>query len=280
MKRQIGQSCSLPGLAQRQVSATPGNSFCRLAAVVLVLWAGGCAREQAEPQVQAHRITTVTTYEVLNLPGQPAPAEADTVILWLGPQAARRDTREGTFLVDPERHRLTFLDHTTRTWTSQTTAEIQRQIQDLAAAAPDTTSDDLQLDQLQSMLEVAVKVTDTGEEARIDGYHCRRWLVQQFLGDNLVSSELWLTLDIELDSGLLHQATRPALLAMPGGQAAAAELARLQGVTVLSTTLMRLQEYQARTETRLLAVEEVTVPAGFFAPPPGYLEIAGDTGAR
>lgn len=265
---------------KHRISTTPGHRSYRLAATVLVLWTAGCTREQADPEVRAHRVTTVTTYEVLNLPGQPAPAETDTVILWLGPQAARRDTGEGAFLVDPERHRLTFLDHATRTWTTQTTAEIQRQIQDLADAAADTTSDDQQLDQLRGMLEVAVKVTDTGEEARIDGYDCRRWLVQQFLGDHLVSSELWLTLDIELDFGLLHQATRPAMLAMPGGQAAAAELARLQGVTVLATTLMRLQEYQARTETRLLAVEEVTVPAGFFAPPPDYLEIVDDTGVR
>ncbi len=235
-----------------------------LAAAVLL--AGGCGRNPADEPVEAQRLISVTT-----VTATPAPAEVDTVVLWLGPGLARRDDRDGSFLVDAEAGRLTHLDHKTRTWTSMTTDEVRQQLSDLAAAAPDEIAGDEQAAHLQRLLKVVVSVSEMDDEAVIDGYNCRRWVVEQRLGDHLVTTELWLTRDIAADTALLHKATRPALMALPGGQMALTELSRLDGVPVRATSLVQLDFQMAgRSETRLLAVETLPVARSHFAPPAGY----------
>lgn len=247
-----------------------GRQAALLAVAMSACLLAGCAREGPDTLVEVQKLTTVATVTALGLPGPVVPAETDTVVLWLGPDLARRDAHDGTFLIDPGRGALTFVDHDARTWTSQTTEQIQRQLAALAAAAPDHEPGDERVALLQDMLTLSIKVTDTGENTRLEGYDCRRWILEQQLGEQLVTTELWLTEDIEVDFHLLHHATRPALLALPGGQAALQELSRLQGVTVLATTLMRVQQHQGRSQTRLLAVDEVRRPRSFFAPPPDY----------
>jgi len=223
--------------------------------------------------VPATKLVTVTRSEPISLPGQRIPARTDTVTLWLGPGIARRDNAEGTFLVDATRDLLAWIDHEERTWTVQTAAQVQRQLSDLAADStggePRASSRD-QLERLRSLLRVAVRVVDTGEEGRIDGYPCRRWVVDQRLGRQEVVTEVWLTDAIDADYSLLHRVTRPALASLPGGEAALGELDRLRGVPVRSTSLITLLGRQGRSESELVAVENVVVTPAHFGPPAGY----------
>ncbi|HOX24469.1 MAG TPA: DUF4412 domain-containing protein [Candidatus Krumholzibacteria bacterium] len=230
----------------------------------------GCARQDSRELVVARKLVTENRNEAMALPGQDIPAAVDTVTLWIGPAMARRDTPDGTFLIDAAQGRLTFVNERTRTWTTLTTAQAAQQLMALAA---DTSAASLGGDpdeRLRHLLKVSARVTDTGEEAVIDGYRCRRWIVEQLLGEQFTMTELWLTREIDVDFGLLHQATRPALGALPGGAAALAELSRLDGVPVRATGALRLLNREGRLESRLLSVETVTVPRSFFQPPAGY----------
>jgi len=253
--------------------------FAGLLAVACAL-AGGCGRDQGRNLVEVRKLVTENRHEGLSLPGQHVPAAIDTVTLWLGPAMARRDAPDGTFLIDAARGELTFVDHRTRTWTTQTTLQVQQQ---LAALAADTAAASLlgdEVDRLRSLLKVAVRVTDAGESAEIDGYRCRRWIVEQRLGPQHLTTELWLTRDIDADYGLLHQATRPALRALPGGEAALRELSRLDGVPVRATGLLELMNREGRIESRLVGTETMRVPSDFFRPPADYrpAEAAGAAG--
>ncbi len=225
--------------------------------------------------VPVTRVVSVTRSEPMSLPGQSLPARTDTVTLWLGPGIARRDNAEGTFLVDATRDLLAFVDHDDRTWTVQTAAQVQRQLAALAAdtlgGEPHPGSRD-QLERLRSLLRVAARVTDTGETQTIDGHRCRRWIVEQRLGAQEITTELWLTEELGVDYALLHQVTRPAMAVLPGGAQALAELSRLRGVPVRSTSLIRALGRRGRTQTELLAVDRQTVTPAHFAPPPGYTQ--------
>ena len=225
--------------------------------------------------VPVTRVVSVTSTEPMSLPGQGLPARTDTVTLWLGPGIARRDNAEGTFLVDATRDLLAFVDHDARTWTVQTAAQVQRQLAALAAdtlgATPSPGSRD-QLERLRSLLRVAARVTDTGETRQIAGHRCRRWIVEQQLGAQEITTEVWLTGELDVDYALLHQVTRPAMAVLPGGEQALAELSRLRGVPVRSTSLIRALGRRGRTQTELLSVERETVPPAHFAPPPGYTQ--------
>jgi hypothetical protein len=247
-----------------------------LASLALIALAAACGGDREAELIEVHRLVTESRSDAIELPGQTVPATVDTTVLWLGPELARRDGADGTFLVDAARGELTHVDHPTRTWTTQTTAQIEQLLRDLAADTLGGGPRDPRLAQLQSVLNVAVRVSETDQEAELDGYRCRRWLVEQFLGDQHVTSELWLTRGIDLDYGLLHRAARPTLRALPGGAEALRELSRLQGVPVRSTSIMRLYGGRGRTETRLLAVEKVRLPRSFFRPPPDYRSSAGD----
>ena len=78
------------------------------------------------------------------------------------------------------------------------------------------------------------------------------------------------TRDIPVDWPLLQRLTQPTLAAMPGGNDALAELARLDGFPVRSFAILEIMGRRGRTETRLLSVETVEVPRSRFQPPEDY----------
>lgn len=229
-----------------------------------------CSGEPGRELLEVRRLVTETSSEQLALPGQTFPASVETTTLWLGPDLARRDTADESFLIDMTQGLLTHLDHAARAWTSQTVQAVQQLFQDLAADTLGELSSDQRLARLRSALTISARVTPTDQTGSIDGYQCRRWLVEQHLGEQIITSELWLTSEIDLDYDLLHRATRPTLLTLPGGLAAMQELSRLQGVPVRTTSIMKMYGAQTRAQSRLLAVETVRVAPAFFRPPAGY----------
>lgn len=245
--------------------------------LALAITAGCGDDETGEPpaaqpaaELAARKFVSVTETDSMSLPGQMVPAKAETVTLWLGPNVARRDVGTGSLLVHPERDRFTWLDHEARTWTSQTGAELRRQIAALAADTLGVGVDDPRLHQLRRMLNLAVRVTATADEGEIDGYRCRRWLVEQRMGDQTTLSELWLTRDIPVDWPLLQRLSQPTLAALPGGERALEELARLEGFPVRAFASLEVMGRPGRSVTSLLEVADVTVPAAHFLPPPDY----------
>jgi hypothetical protein len=243
-----------------------------VAALMLACLLAACGGDPSDRTVVAQRLVSVTITDPFDGPGARRLATADTLSLWLGPDLARRDSRDGSLLVDLERQVLTMVDHGDRSYVSGTTAEVYAE---LAALAGDTTrSRDRKTRQLKSLLDVDARVVDTGEDDVIDGYQCRRWVVEQRFGTQQTTSEVWLTTDLDVDFTLLHRATQPALAALPGGEAALAELSRLQGVPVWSTAVMQIMGRQTRTETRLVQAVLDTVPLSFFRPPADYVDQA------
>lgn len=241
-------------------------------AVMLTVLLTSCADDAPEQTTVAHRLVSITVTDLLETDHGPRPrwATTDTLTLWLAPGLARRDSREGSLLMDLDRQLLTMVDHGERTFTSGTTAEV---FAGLAALAADTTGvGDRKMQRLKSLLDVDARVTDTGEQEVIDGYDCRRWVVEQRFGSQHTTSEVWLTGDLDVDFTLLHRATQPALAALPGGEAALDELSRLRGVPVWSTAVMRTLGRQTRSETRLVEATLDTVPVSFFRPPAGYVD--------
>lgn len=243
-----------------------------VAAIMLACLLAACGGDPSDQTVVAQRLVSVTITDPAEGPGPPRLATTDTLSLWLAPGLARRDSRDGSLLVDLERQVLTMVDHRARSYATGTTAEV---FAELAALADDSTrSRDRKTRQLKSLLDVDARVVDTGEEDVIDGFHCRRWVVEQRFGSQHTTSEVWLTGDLDVDFTLLHRATQPALAALPGGEAALAELSRLQGVPVWSTAVMRIMGRQTRTETRLVQAVLDTVPVSFFRPPADYVDQA------
>jgi len=245
-----------------------------VATIMLVVLLAGCEDDAREQTTVARRLVSVVATGSLksDLGPESSWATTDTLTLWLAPGLARRDNRDGSLLVDLERQVLTMVDHRERTFASGTTAEV---FAGLAALADDTTgAGSGEVRRFRSLLDVDARVTDTGEEGIIDGYRCRRWVVEQRFGSQHTTSEVWLTNDLDVDFSLLQRATQPALAALPGGEAALAELSRLQGVPVWSNAVIQTLGRQTHSETRLVETGLDTVARSFFRPPPGYVDQA------
>lgn len=227
-------------------------------------------------QLEVTRVVTITETGATRLPGRVYQARTDTTILWLGPERARRDRGLATFLVDGSNNIVTHVDHAQRTWTRASSEALSEA---LALLAADTVqAADRRTHNLQSLLKVSARVTDMNEARTIDGYPCRRWVVEQQFGDDQhITTEIWLTDAIAVDAGLLQRVASPSLAAVPGGEQALAELSRLQGIPVRSASLRRLMGGDSRSESRLVKVETVQVPADFFMPPEDYTGIGPDS---
>ena len=168
--------------------------------------------------------------------------------------------------VDTER--MLMIDRGARTYLDVSLDEAGRLMAGMAAA-PDTAThprDRL----LHGMFRVAAKVTDDrARRSRIDGHDCRRYVVELHLGRHAAwSASSGSPATSQIDDPQLRRASFATLLGLPGAAEAMAELARVQGVPVRTTTITTLLNREIRSETRLA---EVAAGAGR----PGPLRAAG-----
>ncbi len=168
--------------------------------------------------------------------------------------------------------RMMVIDHAAKTYLEVSLDEASK-LMAATAAAPDTAihpRDRL----LHGMFRVAAKVTETADVDRVDGHDCRRYIVELRLGDTHIISEQWVTSDLGIDDRQLRRASFAALLGLPGATEAMAELARVQGVPVRTTTVTALLNREIRSETRLAEVATVQVAPDVFTPPAGFQAVA------
>lgn len=239
------------------------------AAAVLALLAGCGGRAET---IRATRLTQITTTAAAALLGQTLPARSDTTVVWLAADRTRRDTGRQSFVLRADDERMLMIDRTAANYLDVSLREASKLMADLAAA-PDTAThprDRL----LHGMVHLGAKVTATDDQARIDGHDCRRYVVELHLGDTRIISEQWVTGDLQIDDRLLRRASFATLLGLPGAAEAMAELARIEGVAVRTTTITTMLNREIRSETRLAEVVTVQVAPDHFAPPAGFQAIA------
>jgi hypothetical protein len=245
----------------------------RLLIVILIGLLIGMAGCGGRPEtISATRLTQITTTEAVSLPGQNLPARADTTVVWLAADRTRRDNGTQSYVMRADAERMMVIDHAARSYLDVSFAEASKLMAGFAAA-PDTARhprDRL----LRGMFRLSAKVTETTDAERIDGHDCRRYIIELRLGDTHIVSEQWVTGDLQIDDRQLRRASFATLLGLPGAAEAMAELARVQGVPVRTTTLTTLLNREIRSETRLAGVARVQVVPEFFAPPAGFQAIA------
>ncbi len=235
---------------------------------------GGCGRDARIP---AMHLIQVTRTEAAQLPGQNVPAHADTTETWLAADRVRREGPQQTFVLRADTGTVLLLDRKNRTYLNLTFDEASHLLSQLAAVADTTDSRTPRTRQLTEMVRVSARVVDTGDDETINGYHCHRYIVEIRMGDATTTTEQWVTRDLKVDLGLLRRASFATLVGLPGGAAAMAELAKVQGLPVRATTIIDVFHRQVRSTTDLVAAQERRVSPKLFEPPPGY--IANEAGS-
>jgi hypothetical protein len=208
-------------------------------------------------------ITTKKHEDAYSMMGQEQPAKDSIEVTWVG--AGRMRVEDGTkvTLVRSDLKKMMLLDTQAKTFSSiDLPLDIKKYMP--AEYAP-------MIEQMAG--QVKVTVTPTTEAKMVKDWNATRYTVTTTMPmGGSMTQEIWATQDVPLDASMLEM--RAAILsANPmGGASFAAEMKKIQGVTVLTerTTSMMGTEMKAREEVQ--TIEQKEAPAGHYDVPADFTE--------
>ena len=124
---------------------------------------------------------------------------------------------------------------------------------------------------MMDMMAMTAKVTPTDETRTINGWETRKWDVE--LSNKMgmqISTDAWVTQDIDTDLDTFKTLTRQIAALQPGGDDWIDELLKLDGVPVLQETTMNMMGSTVASREQLVSVKKQAAPAGTFEVPAGY----------
>jgi hypothetical protein len=235
--------------------------------LLLVMTLSGCGGDN-EPR--GVRLVKVVGSVPENAGGDGA-ALSDTTIIWVGEKRARAIGNNGDFLVHGDSGILYSIDHAESTVVALRLSDIETVPDRLAQEAEQAPQHRQEIDAVLELADVQAAVRPTSEFSEIDGYHCRKYVVNISMGQAVARSQYWVTRDIEVDRALFRTLTHAALLRVPGSEAVLRELDKLDGLPVLTTGTVEMAGQTTRTSSRLIDVEYGRVPSDLFELPAGYI---------
>lgn len=126
----------------------------------------------------------------------------------------------------------------------------------------------------ESMKNTTIRISDTGETKKIGEYRCRKYLQQIDSVMGPVTSEIWATQDLKMDTDLYARFSFALMASQPGGREAMnaniAEIKKIRGVPVQSLSTTRMRDTEMKTRVDLVEYREEPAPADLFDIPPGY----------
>ncbi|MGQ9659289.1 MAG: DUF4412 domain-containing protein [Thermochromatium sp.] len=133
------------------------------------------------------------------------------------------------------------------------------------------------LEQMRAMMEqTRVKVEPTDETREINGWNCRKYRVAK-TGVMEIEQEIWATEDVDLD---LERYTDLMRLSGPEGllgdseaaRAQRAEMQKIKGYPILTTSRMQLMGTNMESETEVRVIRREPMAASLFEVPADYRE--------
>lgn len=183
-------------------------------------------------------------------------------IVWIGKGKMRRDAEGTTQLILAEQKKAYFVDHSNKTY-SVLSLPI-----DLAKVIPPEAK--AMMDQAAAALKFDIKVTPSDERKKIRDWDARKYSVTMANAMMKMDLTVWATKDIKLDYAGYNAMFENAQAMFPGGAEMTRELAKIEGMKVLSETSMPAAGYTQVDE--LISAEEKTPPGGTYDVPAGYKE--------
>lgn len=192
--------------------------------------------------------------------------------MWLAADKARSDMENHSVIVRLDRGISYFLDHSRKVYSEMPMDPPQ-------AGGPGSGERSSPKERsasrtAQPMLKMNLKITDTGETKKIGEYLCRKYIQKVESGMGPVTSEIWATEDLRMDSDLYARFSLALMASQPGGREAMkanlAETRKVRGVPVLSLTTTRMGEAEVKSRVDLLEFREEQAPPGIFDIPAGF----------
>lgn len=124
------------------------------------------------------------------------------------------------------------------------------------------------------MMQMDIKVEETNEKKKIGKWNCRKYIQTTKMAFGTISSEIWATEDIEVDTDLYAEYAVGMLSKVPGMNqnmdAIKQEIKKIKGVQVYSEQNTMMMGQTMKSSLELIEFKKENAPAGLFDHPAGY----------
>jgi hypothetical protein len=251
--------CLRPGVARKTLVVL------LLCAAVAVLF--GCGRGGPNREARIVQVVSASSPDA----AFDSDAANDTTRLWLGRTRARATGPHGTFIYHDDTRTIYAVDDAQRTLLALPIDDFGRLAKLLQReAAADDPDLQKQLGALRELTALKAKVRPTSVTGEVDGYDCRQYLVEMKAGRAVLRSEYWVTKEIHVNRELFRKLRDVTLLGSPGAEALTRELAKIDGLPVLTVGTLEIDGRKVATSSRIVSVEYGPIPDKLLALPPDY----------
>jgi hypothetical protein len=193
-----------------------------------------------------------------------APAQESTSTTWVGETRMAQDDGSMATIVDIEAKQLYVVDH------SDSTYSVLDLPVDYAKISPELGK---MIEQGMAQMKLDVEVTPTEERQEHLGYACTKYVlkVQNAMGIR-IDIDLWVTDEIEMDTGKWKSFTKELATMQPGAGELAEKMMAIEGFPVVQESTISMMGNAMTTREELVSVEKKDPPEGTYRPPAGYAE--------
>ncbi|HOP06684.1 MAG TPA: DUF4412 domain-containing protein [candidate division Zixibacteria bacterium] len=205
----------------------------------------------------------VDAYQVA---GQTIPDKTDTTEYWLENGNARVNMGDSaSFIYHSETKTMYGLNHVDKSYFEFSVGDFESLLErEMGADAGPM------MEQMKAMFQVKATVTPTEETKKIDDWNCTKYLSKVELMGTVVPTEIWTTTDINMDANIYSIASNAMKAILPGFDGMMAELEKIKGVTVESSSETNFNGIVMKTHSKLIKYEEASAPTGAYTVPEGY----------
>jgi hypothetical protein len=216
-------------------------------------------------------IKSVNHTDSMTIMGQARPASDDTLVFWMSPKkACFANGPTNMMIYDGEKGMMYAIDTETKTYSvipANFMQEVEKQMpQDSAAKAA--------ADMMKGMMaSMEMTVTPTAETKKIGVYDTKKVVVAMKMAMVTATTDMWITELPGVDWEVYYSLNNAMLAQFPGFDKAMAEMKKIKGVPVESSTSATMMGTTIKSSGKLLEYSTKDAPAGIYDLPAGFTEV-------
>jgi hypothetical protein len=204
--------------------------------------------------------------DAFSMMGQSQPEKNEDMTTWLGKDKMRQDVGDVTTLIRLDNNKMYIINHADKTYSEMNLPF------DLEEMMPPEAK------QMLDAMDISSSVTDTGETKTINGWNCKKYLVEisvSMMGmDMPITMDMWTSKDLGVDMKEFKDLYTKTLAANPMFQDFIEDFDKMEGYPVLTEFTMDVMGAQQKYTEQVTSVENKSAPAGTYELPEGYTKTA------
>lgn len=221
-------------------------------------------------------IKSVSKTDAIQMQGMSQPAQVDTAETWLGKDRAAMvmPQQNMRIVVNTTDEMIYMINETEKTYMEMPLDIVGAMFDEMEK------KDQAQADSARAMMDqmaamINVTVTPTEETKEIKGWQALKYNMVIEFPMGTLNAEVWASTDPEVDWELLRALENSKMaLQMPGMEKVTNEMAKIEGATVMTSSVMNMGGQSVNTSNEVLTIETKEPPAGIYAVPEGYQKTA------